>query len=176
MYPSYDRMNVSAVQMLNENTLLLGTFEGALGMLDLREVKKREESNGLLRPHVDAIMSLATTNASEFIFASSARKDNFIYIWDSRFYGNDTKFVSELIQPRHGNQRISIVFSSDGKTLYTGSESSEIVAWQHEKAAENVKIWSLKGKSTVNSVVCKGDDSLIFSTGHRTFGDIEGDD
>lgn len=89
--------------------------------MDLREIRKKEDSNGLVRPHVDAVMSVAVGLGNQHIFASGARKDNYVYIWDSRYFGQEAKYLSELDQPRHGNQRISLSFSPDSKILYSGS-------------------------------------------------------
>lgn len=81
---------------------------------------------------MDAVMSLVSNKQNHNIFASSARKDNYIYVWDCRLYGgNNTKYLAELIVPRVGNQRISLDFNSDGTIIYTGSESSEILGWHY---------------------------------------------
>jgi WD40 repeat protein len=76
-----------------------------------------------MRPHVDAIMSIALNPANEFIFATNARKDNFTYIWDCRKYNTQSSslFLSEFIIPKCNNQRISLSFDNDGKILYSGS-------------------------------------------------------
>jgi hypothetical protein len=47
-----------------------------------------------MRPHVDAIMSIATTQNNENIFATSARKDDFTYIWDIRTYSQSFKYLT----------------------------------------------------------------------------------
>lgn len=99
-------------------------------MVDLRNEQtkiqcKKIKNNSFLRPHVDAVMALVPNKQNENLFASSARKDNYIYIWDCRMFGtHDTKYLVELVTPREGNQRISMNFSNDGKVLYTGSQHS----------------------------------------------------
>lgn len=85
-------------------------------------------------------MSIVACPTKEHIFASSARKDDYIYIWDIRKYGQKgiiTSYMHELIETRNGNQRISLCFSSDGRQLYSGSESSVVLRWSYDDQAES---------------------------------------
>lgn len=39
-------------------------------------------------------MSIATTPLNQNIFATSARKDDYTYIWDIRNYSQNTKYLA----------------------------------------------------------------------------------
>jgi hypothetical protein len=118
MIHKFDQVNVSAVAMLNHNTAVVGTFEGGLCTVDLREnhsvCETRKMKLTLMRPHVDAVMSIATHSANEFIFATNARKDSYTYVWDCRKYDNTSSsiYLSEFLLPKNHNQRINLSFGS----------------------------------------------------------------
>ncbi len=117
MYSKFDKVNVSAISVNRNGSIIVGTFEGAVEIIDERQNGAVGE---MLRPHVDAVMSIAASPLNEYEFATSARKDNYTYIFDLRSYQSH-KFVNQLYLPRYSNQRTSLSYSTVSAKLYTGS-------------------------------------------------------
>jgi hypothetical protein len=75
----------------------------------------------IYKPHVDAVFHLKGFETNEYLFLSSARKDNFTYLFDRR---NLKTFVKHFEFQRDSNQRYGLATKQD--TFAIGSENGSI--------------------------------------------------
>lgn len=82
-----------------------------------------EGTPSITQCHVDGITDLKFLANNPTMLLSSARYDDFKYLWDLRMTG---RFVSCYHLPNSSNQRTNLELSADCSTFMTGSQAGEL--------------------------------------------------